>query len=179
VIAVLIAGFAALRPMDGHTRTAGAAAASRATVLQVVHGRTRTGLILRRGRQRLTMLALRAGQAIVTADGRPLSSGSVLSGDQMQLLASGSVVDSSQRSADLRGIVLFAPDPAAGALALAVPGAGGILVDTGRLTAFRDPSGKTSSLTELAEADVVQVHGVLDRAAGQMTETDSVTRLGP
>jgi hypothetical protein len=97
----------------------------------------------------------------------------------MGVLRSGSVEDLSQRVRDLQGIVVMPPESSGNTMILSIQPSGNIVVDTSSQTTFHDPSGKTSSLDEITDADIVDVHGVLDGALGEMTLTDSVTRLGP
>jgi len=40
-------------------------------------------------------------------------------------------------------------------------------------------SRETSSLAQLQDADILQIHGVYDSAMGEMTRTDAIARLGP
>jgi len=136
-------------------------------------------IVLRVDQARLVSLTVTPTRRIVSRDGRNLRTVDLRPGDQLRVAAAGTIVDSSQRVIDLQGIVVFAPDPSGGSMALEVASAGSILMDITPTTLFQDPSGRTASLTDIVDADVVKVRGVLDGALGEMTQTDRVVRLSP
>lgn len=127
----------------------------------------------------LNQLVVSARQSIVTRDGRKLAATDVRSGDALLVRADGRIEDLSQFVTDITGIVSTTPGSVDGPIVVHRNLSEDIVVDAGPQTRFIDPSNKATSLLYLEDADQVQAHGVLDLALGEMTETDSIVRLGP
>ena len=156
-----------------------AATASAGTVARVLQRGGRTALLLRAAGGRLSTVRLGAGQLVTTNDGVGLSPTSIRVGDKVRTLKTGSLEDTSQEVTDVQGVVAAPPDINDQALVLSVAHSSSVLIDAAAATAFQDPSGETSSLNQIEQADLLRVHGVLDAALGEMTQIDSVVRLGP
>jgi hypothetical protein len=118
-------------------------------------------------------------QRVVTRDGSRLPFQSVRPGDLLLWRANGEIEDTSQLVTDLRGIVSNPLDPGGNALVLLADDRRSIVVDLGSRTRYVDHSGKTASPADLEQADSIDVHGILDLSLGEITQTDTVTRMAP
>ncbi len=149
-----------------------------------------TLIAMRRGQSALFLTLLSRSGALVNdtigfhsvitgADGQALQVASLRAGDR--IIVSGGQVkqDISQQVTTLRGIVSLVSNESEGAMALQVAHSQDVLLDTDPHTGYTDRSHETSTLPQVQEGDEVQVRGVYDRTLGEMTQTLSVSRLGP
>lgn len=119
-----------------------------------------------------------------TSDGQPLANTSVRAGDRLTLGGQGEVLDNSQHLATMRGVICHAPAQSNDTMAIEHDQICSVLVDTQASTHYSDRSSvdRSSVVTRLSllqEGDVVQIRGVYDSAAEEMTQTRSIARLGP
>ncbi len=153
-------------------------------------GSSGTLVAIRRGQSALFLMLLNRSGALVNdtvgfhslitgADGQALQLGSLRAGDR--ILVSGRQVrqDISQRATTLHGIVSLVSNEPDGAMALQVAHSQDVLLDTDPHTRYTHRSHETSTLSQIQEGDEVQVRGAYDRTLGEMTQTLSVSRLGP
>lgn len=137
-------------------------------------------MVIRTGSTGVSTEAINGSDRLTTADGKALPLAAVRPGDRVQIAGGGSLEDMSQRVADLRGIVASAPDVSESDMVVSVSRSRTILVDLSAATQLRDPLHTVSSLADVEDADVVQIHGILDQTlGGEMTVTDTVSWLGP
>jgi len=115
----------------------------------------------------------------VSRDGHALRAASVRPGDHLTIGANGLVRDLSQQRENLQGVVSAAPASSSEPLMLLVQHSTDIVVDTDKQTRYSDRSEETQLITGIEEADQVVVRGMLDTRLGEMTQTDSVSRVGP
>jgi hypothetical protein len=175
--AQLVAGRPALAA-GKQTVTSGTAIASQ---------RSATGTIisLRTSSGRLMRLVLGKQSRVTTGDGRALRPTDIYDGDLLTVSTGDLVQDVSQRMQSMKGIVSDAPQDRADPIVVQISSstASGrvedIVVDTDTHTRYSDRSRETSSVGQLQDADIVALHGVYDRVGGEMTQTDSISRLGP
>ncbi|MBV9282165.1 MAG: hypothetical protein JOZ41_18955 [Chloroflexi bacterium] len=169
------------RPSGRHTSaarpTAPLPSGGTAVVIRPQGADTLIALRVRSGQ--LVSLTLDAAWHVATRDGRALSPARIRPGDQVVVRADRRMEDTSQRMADLKGIVAYALDPAEGALVVAVDRSLSIVADVDGHTRFKDLVEGQSSLETLEDADMVQLHGVFDDRLGEMTQTQTITRVGP
>ena len=119
------------------------------------------------------------GIRVMSRDGHALRAASVRAGDRVTIGANGLVRDLSQQWENLQGVISAAPASASEPLMLLVQHSTDIVVDTDKQTRYSDRSEETQLITGIEEADQVIVRGMLDTRLGEMTQTDSVSRIGP
>lgn len=120
-----------------------------------------------------------SASSLTTNDGRPLANASIRPGDQVDPAGHGLLQDTSQRLVTMRGVICHAPAQAGDTLAIEHNQVCSILVDTQAGTQYSDRSSVVARISLLQEGDVVQIHGVYDSSAEEMTQTNSLVRLGP
>lgn len=119
------------------------------------------------------------GIHIVSRDGHAMRAASVRPGDRLTIGANGLIRDLSQQRENLQGVVSAAPASSSEPLMLLVQHSTDIVVDTDKQTRYSDRSQETQWITGIEEADQVVVRGMLDTRLGEMTQTDTVSRVGP
>jgi hypothetical protein len=124
-------------------------------------------------------VALGPGSHIVALDGSTLQSANVRLGDHLAIAANGQLEDLSQRAADLSGIVSVAADAGGSPMVVAITKSQSIVVDISPRTSYSDGSGETSAPNLIEDSDLVRLRGTLDAQLGEMTQTESISRLGP
>jgi hypothetical protein len=167
------------------TLASGREAATTGTAIASQRSATGTIISLRSSNGRLTRLQLNSHSHITTGDGRALQPADIYEGDLVTVSTKRLVQDVSQRVQDMKGIVSDAPQETNDPIVVQISGSStsssrlAIVVDTDSRTRYSDRSHETSRVTQLQDADILQLHGVYDRALGEMTHTDSISRLGP
>jgi hypothetical protein len=124
-------------------------------------------------------VAVRPSTHIVSADNRPLSLSSVRAGDHVSLTSNSSIQDLSQRTLSVHGLVDLSPDANDTPEVLVVRGSVSVLAVITKATHYADSSHATTSLSDVADGDGLALRGIYDANIGEMTQTSSVTRLGP
>lgn len=119
------------------------------------------------------------GIHVMSRDGHALRAASIRAGDRLTISANGLVRDLSQQWENLQGVISATPASASEPLMLLVQHSTDIVVDTDQQTRYSDRSEETQLITGIEEADQVMVRGMLDTRLGEMTQTDSVSRVGP
>jgi hypothetical protein len=166
-------------------------AAGRETVtsgVAIASQRSATGTIisLRSSNGRLTQLTLGKQSHVTTGDGHALRPTDIHDGDLLTVSTGGLIQDVSQRVQTMKGIVSDAPQDKDEPIVVQVSTSASparhiedIVVDTNTHTRYTDRSHETSAVSQLQDADILELHGIYDRVAGEMTQTDSISRLGP
>lgn len=127
----------------------------------------------------VALLTLGKSAHVTTGDGRTLQASDIRLGDRLTVKNGTQIQDLSQRVASMRGIISVAPLDMAEPMVLQITPSLTISVDTGSQTHYADSSHETSMVSQLEDADILQIHGVYDSALGEMTWTDQISRLGP
>lgn len=144
------------------------------------HRESRESLVGMRGSNgSLTTLTLGKSAHVTTGDGRVLQAADIRLGDHLSVKNGTQVQDISQHVESMRGIVSVAPTDKNDSVVLQVKPTLSIVVDAGSHTRYTDRSHETSSVTQLEDADILQIRGVYDAALGEMIVTDQIARLGP
>jgi len=115
---------------------------------------------------------------VVTRDGVALAITSIRPGDTLIPL-SHRVVDASQRTVDLTGIVASAPLSPGDPMILQTTSSHSVVVDIDSRTRVTGGAQFGISRTTIQDADRVRVIGVVDQVLGEMTQTMAVMWLGP
>ena len=149
------------------------------TVVFLRQGSSNISLITRDDTGRLTRATLGARSKITTSDGRSLQSMSIRLGDRLAVRSGGQVEDLSQRTETMQALVSVAPTPDEGPMVVSIHHSQDIAVDLSASTHYQDRSHETSSALRIEDGDQVSIRGVVDRTLGEMTQTDSVSRVGP
>jgi len=149
------------------------------TLATIVSTGLSTTLVTRTDRQQPERITLKGKDAVLTQDGHILQVGSLRPGDQLVSRPDGRIEDVSQVQTAISGVVSTAPEPGGGSLIVLIGGSRDIVVDLNRGTQIVDEKNANISPLALEETDLVQVHGVLDRALGEMTQTERVQRVWP
>lgn len=141
-----------------------------ASEAQAILLRSSTGQVTTLTVTKRTQLTTRDGQALAFTDLRP--------GDRLRVRSAQRIEDLSQHALNLHGVVASAP-LLGGPITVLSDRGQAILVDADGQTNYADRSHETSSLAELVEADMVHLQGIYDTTLGEMTEANSIVRLGP
>jgi hypothetical protein len=149
------------------------------TVVVIHQNGSATSVITRDGSGQLAHITLGSNSKVTSADGRSLAQTSVRLGDHLAVRSNGQIEDLSQRTEDLQALVSVAPAPYEGPMVVVRHHSQDIAVDLTSRTHYADRSHETSSAVGIVDGDLVRVHGVVDEALGEMTQTDTVSRLGP
>jgi hypothetical protein len=162
-----------------HTAASSQAKPAQGSLMGVhTHG-TRSIITLRGIGDRLTDYPVSSSSRIVARDGHQLAVSALRSGDHLLVYPNGQIEDLSQRTVTVSGVVAYDVDPGT-SIALSLPGRPqNILADISHSTRFADTTRTTSTIDTVEDADQVRIHGVLNSNVGEMTQTDSVTRVGP
>jgi hypothetical protein len=157
----------------------GTATAVTGTVTAVYVHSTGTALVLRTGSNRLADLIVPIHAVMKSADGHTIGPANILLGDRLVVSAGGAVKDLSQRQITLKGIVSVAPLSSGDPLIVQASATSSVLIDLSSQTKYSDASHETSKLNQLADADQVQIRGLFDAQEDEVTQAQSVSRLGP
>lgn len=120
-----------------------------------------------------------ARSSVVSRDGQRLAVSDMRLGDRVEVSSSGQIRDQSQHVVRLSGVVSSAGQQPGDPLVIVVGETHGVVADLSSHMQYTDRSHETSSVTQLDDADQVQIRGVLDDALSEVTQTDSINRVGP
>lgn len=148
------------------------------TVMDIRARQSGVDLIVRTDKNALTYLAGKHAQ-FITHDGRALDPADIRLGDRLAVQKDGRIQDMSQQIVNVRGIVSLASTGTGDSMIVQVDHSWSVVVDTAGSTHYVDRSHETSEVAEVQDSDMVQVRGVYDSTLGEMTQTRSLTRLGP
>ena len=161
-------------------REASSQPASHGGTIVVIHpDGTGASLITRDGTGRLARTTVGPRSKLTASDGQSLQQTSIRLGDLLTIRAGGQIEDLSQRTEDLQALVSVAPTPYDGPMVVVMQHSRDLAVDLSSQTRYHDSSHETSSPVGIVDGDLVRIRGVVDRALGEMTQTLSISRLGP
>lgn len=115
----------------------------------------------------------------MTADGHTLAASDLRPGDRLTVTAGHAVRDDSQVVERVRGLIAVGPASARDPLVVQLGPSWSIVADTTSSTRYTDLSHRTQTAGQLIDSDQVDLRGIYDTALGEMTQTVSITRLGP
>ncbi len=171
-------GLAHTRPTT--TRVSGIAAhAGTATIERIVPRSAGTVLELQRRDASLFELLVPAGASITVGNQGQISVPNLRSGDRLILQHNGSLVDASQRTVTLSGVVGYAPMSNRDVMTVQITPSRTILVDVDPTTHFSDVTGASTLPLDVVDADTVTIHGVLDTTLDEVVSTQAIERSGP
>lgn len=116
---------------------------------------------------------------MITNDDRSAPLSLLRVGDAIQVSASGTVRDRSLHHITLSGVVAIEPGVDGSALIMTDGRTNQVIVDVSSSTSYRDTSRQTDSLDDLSVGDMLHVNGIADGTLGEVTLTQSLTRVGP
>jgi hypothetical protein len=167
---------------NGHsaTRVSGVAAhAGTVTIEDVQQRSTNVVLVLRRSDTTLFDLKVPASASIAAGNHGRISGTDLRSGDRLVLQHDGGLLDSSQRTVTVSGVVGYAPMSNRDVMTVQVTPSRTILVDITPETHFSDVTGAKTSPVDVVDADTVTIHGVLDATMDEVVSTQAIERSGP
>jgi hypothetical protein len=155
------------------------AAPGSGTVIAIRRSGPQTIMVARGQEGKLVRMMAAPGVHLVSADGHTLAANNVRLGDRLSTETHGQIVDRSQRRVKVRGLVAIGPASAGDTMVVSFAPSESVVIDLDKDTHYTDRSHETSSPTQIEDADVVQLQGVLDAQLGEMTQTQQIVRLGP